>query len=474
MKFELVLSGSADHVVVPYFQDQTNIETGSIQVDPALLSGKQHDLYSVWVAASNHHLHFLGLGDIESASRSSTIFNSVGLEAQKRGWKNLLVDLRHLEREYLYPCVLGLARSDYQIGQYKTEKTTSLPNMEVKILLSNMDQDLEDICQEAQDIADSIKRVMSLVDAPANVKTPQYLANWALESGKTHNYQVEIISGDALESQGLHALKAVGQGSIYPPVLIKIAYKPNANKAFQLGLVGKGVTFDTGGISIKKSTNMHYMKSDMGGAASVMGAMETIARLQLPVNVVAVVPVAENAVDGQSIRPGDVISSYSQKSIEIIDTDAEGRLILADALAFIQDKYSPETVLDLATLTGSSVATLGFHAAAAFTNNDDLFLALEQAGQQEDERIWRLPLWKEYEEDLHSDVADIRNFSGKPIAGAITAAKFLEYFIKDHPRWAHLDIAGVAFGTTKHAKMKSATGYGVRLLTNYARSLSSN
>ena len=216
---------------------------------------------------------------------------------------------------------------------------------------------------------------------------------------------------------------------------------------------------------------MHYMKSDMGGAAAVMGAIDLIARLQLPVNVVAIIPVAENSVDSLSIRPGDVIQSHAGKSIEVIDTDAEGRLILADALSYIQEHYSPEVLIDLATLTGSCVATLGDEAAGLFTNDDALADSISQAGDSTQERVWRLPLWESYQDALDSDIADVKNFSGKPVAGAITAAKFLEYFIKEPQKWAHLDIAGVAFGNTDHAKMKSATGYGVRLLVDFARSL---
>jgi leucyl aminopeptidase len=238
-----------------------------------------------------------------------------------------------------------------------------------------------------------------------------------------------------------------------------------------LGLVGKGVTFDTGGLSIKKATNMHYMKSDMGGAAAVLGAMELVARLKLRMNIDAVIPVAENSVDAKSIRPGDVIGSYAGKSIEVIDTDAEGRLILADGLSYIQQQSDPEMLVDLATLTGSCVATLGYHAAGLFSNNDPLADQLTIAGELSGARVWRLPIWESYADELQSDVADIKNLSGQPVAGAITAAKFLEAFVREKQQWAHLDIAGVAFGSTDHAKMKSATGYGVRLLLEFIKSL---
>ena len=204
------------------------------------------------------------------------------------------------------------------------------------------------------------------------------------------------------------------------------------------------------------------------GLPAVLGAVELIAKLQLPINVVGIIPVAENSVDSHSIRPGDVIQSHAGKSIEVIDTDAEGRLILADGLSLIQQEYNPEYLVDLATLTGSCVATLGYAAAGLFSNDDELADSISQSGERSSELVWRLPIWESYQDALYSDVADVKNLSGKPVAGAITAAKFLEYFIKKGQKWAHLDIAGVAFGDSDYAKMKSATGYGVRLLVDLA------
>jgi len=216
---------------------------------------------------------------------------------------------------------------------------------------------------------------------------------------------------------------------------------------------------------------MHYMKSDLGGAAAVFGTLLAVAQQQLPVHLVVALPTAENAVSGAAIKPGDVIKSYSGKTIEVIDTDAEGRLILADALAYVNEQYQPDVLIDLATLTGSAVQTLGYEAAALFTNAGALQQQLTEAGNSTHEKVWPLPLWKAYEADLHSDVADVRNYSGKPLAGAIMAAKFLEVFTNKHPQWAHLDIAGTAFGDTGFTKMKSATGYGVNLLYQYLKNL---
>ena len=381
----------------------------------------------------------------------------------------LLVDLSHLDSSTVYHCVLGIDSSQYAIGAYKTESQNKAGIGTIELLVKDAN---ENLVKEAQHTASVVNRIRYLVDAPANVKTPQFLAEWALESGNEYNYQVEVFEHEQLKEENLHALMAVGQGSENPPVLIKAHYRdPDRDSDIDLGLVGKGVTFDTGGLSLKKPNNMHYMKSDMGGAAAVLGTMELIARLQLPINVTAIIPVAENSVDAHSFRPGDVISSYSGKTIEVIDTDAEGRLILADALTYIQSNYRPKTLIDLATLTGSCVAALGYEAAGLFSNDQPLVQSLIEAGDKTGERVWNLPLWESYADALHSDIADVKNLSGKPVAGAITAAKFLEYFVDEDQVWAHLDIAGVAFGDTDHAKMKSATGYGVRLLVELAKSL---
>ena len=207
----------------------------------------------------------------------------------------------------------------------------------------------------------------------------------------------------------------------------------------------------------------------MGGAAVVLGVIELVAKLGLNINIVGIVASAENAVDANSYRPGDVINSYSGKTIEIIDTDAEGRLVLADGLNFAIKKYNPEYIIDLATLTGSVVRTFGYAAAGMFTMNQEMANLMSNIGFKVHERVWQLPMFEDYEADLQSDIADIKNFNGKPIEGAINAAKFLEFFTENHPNWMHLDIAGVAFGSSPYAKMKSASGYGIQLITNFIK-----
>ena len=267
---------------------------------------------------------------------------------------------------------------------------------------------------------------------------------------------------------GMHALLAVNRGSEHPARCIITHYThPDAKR--KIVLVGKGVIFDTGGISIKLAKNMHFMKSDMAGAAAALVTVEACARLKLPVDVIAITPITDNSIDNTAIKPGDVISSYAGKTIEVIDTDAEGRLILADALAYAVKEYKPEVLIDMATLTGSIINSLGPHAAGLFTSDDQLALALQSAGDSSGERVWRMPMYDEYCEEMQSDIADIKNLSEKPYAGAATAAKFLEYFTADHPSWAHLDIAGMAFQSNGFGKSYCATAYGVRLMVKWLR-----
>ena len=337
--------------------------------------------------------------------------------------------------------------------------------------MDEISDSVEKVISLARKTASVQIRIMDLMNAPGNFKTPSVLANWAEKSGEANGYKVEIIDKTGLEEKGLHALLSVSKGSAEPPFLIVTEYTPkHYNKT--VALVGKGVTFDTGGISIKQSANMHLMKSDMGGAAAVLGTVELVAQLGLPIRVIGVVATTENCIDGESTKPGDVISSYAGKTIEVIDTDAEGRLILADALTYAIRNYNPDTVIDLATLTGSVIQTLGYEAAGLFTASDQLALEINDAAEETGEKVWRLPIWDDYKEEINSDIADVKNYHGKPLAGAIVAAKFLEVFTEEHPRWAHLDIAGVAFGDTQFVPGRAGTAYGIRLLRTYLSKLS--
>lgn len=320
-----------------------------------------------------------------------------------------------------------------------------------------------------QDLAQTQMKIMKWGDMPGNYKTPQVLAQWILESGKENGFEVELFDASALKELGMDALLGVGRGSIEnPPIFCLLKYShPQATKT--VGLIGKGVTFDTGGVSLKPGDNMSYMKSDMGGAAAVAGTIEMAAKLKLPVNMIGAIPITENCIDSYAVKPGDVIGSYAGKTIEIINTDAEGRLILADALAYVCKNFKTDVLIDLATLTGNAIMSLGYKASALISPNDELAESLFSSGLKTGEKVWRMPHWDDYKDALKSDIADLKNLGNSPAGGAINAAKFLEVFTDEHPAWAHLDIAGTAFGDSEFGSMKSATGYGVRLLLDYLK-----
>ena len=431
--------------------------------------------------SNNQKIYLLGLGEKATFGETQAAFRSLIFQQKARLSSHIAVDFtinnsNDLQKNNnIEAAVAGLLLGRYDIGSYKTEKKPvtftfqSTQEITIDCIGDHIDQKTID---RARAVAETQLRILDLVNAPANIVSPQTLGKWAKESGEKHGFSAEILDLPMIVQKGLHALIAVSKGAAADPAFLILEYKPSNNleKLPTIGLVGKGVTFDTGGISLKDSGNMHYMKSDMGGAAAVLGAIEVAAKLQLPVHFVATIPTTENCIDGNATKPGDIIGSYLGKSIEVIDTDAEGRLILADGIAYLNQNFRPDVLIDLATLTGSVVRTLGYAAAGLFSNNDELAAKLALLGEQCGERLWRLPLWEAYADDIKSDVADLRNFSGKPTAGAISAAKFLEVFTENHPAWAHLDIAGTAFTDSEFATQKSATGYGVRLLTEYLSS----
>jgi leucyl aminopeptidase len=427
-------------------------------------------------------LILLGLGespknsDVISAFRFLCFKKKTSLDKEIAVAFNFKNGPEHLN-PWVESAVIGITLGFYEIGLYKSPNENEKPGVNSDdIVLAFLTEDnnyseYEQAAKTGLAIATTQLEIFDLVNAPANKKTPHTLAEWAVNSGKKYGYSVQIFEKAKVEALGMHALLAVNRGSETPPVFIVMEYKPKGKIFSKIGLVGKGVTFDTGGLSIKPSANMHYMKTDMGGAAAVMGSLEVAAKLNLPFHIFGAIPATENSVDAKSIRPGDVIGSYLGKTIEVIDTDAEGRLILADGLAYTVKKFKPDFLIDLATLTGSCIRTFGTYAGGLFSNNDELSEQLLASGEKTGERLWRLPLWDDYKKELKSDIADIKNFSGNPTAGAITAAKFLEMFIAGHAAWAHLDIAGVAVADSEFSSQKSATGFGIRLLFDFMQRL---
>lgn len=313
-------------------------------------------------------------------------------------------------------------------------------------------------------IGEGANLARELVNLPGNICTPRYLSQQARKLAKRFpSISTSVLDEKKMRELGMHTLLSVGNGSDEPSQLIVMEYKGGKPKAAPYALVGKGITFDTGGISLKPGLKMDEMKFDMGGAASVFGTLQAIAELELPINVVGVVAAAENMPSGRATKPGDVVKSLSGKTVEILNTDAEGRLVLCDALTYV-GRYKPAEVVDIATLTGAIIVSLGNHATGVFANDDELAESLLAAGESSQDRGWRLPIWDDYQKQLESRFADIANIGIGGNAGSITAACFLARFTEEY-RWAHLDIAGTAFQSTP----KGGTGRPVPMLVNYLR-----
>ncbi len=311
-------------------------------------------------------------------------------------------------------------------------------------------------------VADGVALARELGDLPGNVCTPTYLANEAKKLAKDQaKLSVKVLDEKEMKELKMGALLSVAAGSEEPAKLIVLNYQGAAKSVAPIALVGKGITFDTGGVSLKPGQGMDEMKYDMCGAASVLGTLKTLLELQAKINVVAVIAAAENMPDGRATKPGDIVTSMSGQTIEILNTDAEGRLVLCDALTY-STRFKPKAIIDVATLTGACVIALGTHASGLYSNRDDLADALLEAGEQTHDRAWRMPLWDEYQKQLDSNFADMANIGGRE-AGSVTAACFLAKFTENFP-WAHLDIAGTAWRTGTN---KGATGRPVPLLVQY-------
>ena len=353
----------------------------------------------------------------------------------------------------------------YRFDYYKSKKDDTRRPLRKLIFSVPKRSDLSDgeqAIREGVAISKGVAITKDLANMPANICTPSYLAKHAKGMDKEYkNIKVTVHDQAAMEKMGMGALLAVAKGSREAPKFIVAEYMNGKKKQKPICFVGKGITFDSGGISIKPSQAMDEMKYDMCGAASVIGALTACAELELPISIIGIIPTCENKPDGNAVNPGDIVTSMSGQTIEILNTDAEGRLILCDALTYCE-KYNPDNVIDIATLTGACIVALGHHATGVMGNHNPLIHDILNAGKTSADRAWGLPLWDEYQDQLKSNFADIPNIAGRD-AGTITAACFLSRFTKKY-HWAHMDIAGTAW---KSGAEKGATGRPVPLLTQY-------
>ena len=461
-------------ILIPVFETTAKnlipVKFDGIEISSAVFYGKKDSSY-LTQKGENLYL-FIGLGKNIDYKSLKTIFRRISLKEKALFNKKLCLFFpEEFDGEQAEAAMSGLLLGTYDLGHYKEQEKHPFLKADFELNILAV-QDYSVWLSKAIKIARAQLETLSLVDLPPNKVTPKYLALWAQDKGLQYGFDVKVLGMEDAKKEYLGAFVAVGRGSDNEAQFVIMNYTPKIAPASlkHVGLVGKGITFDTGGLNIK-TAGMVHMKCDMAGGAAVFGAMQLIADLQLPIQVTAIVPCAENAVDNKSFLPSEVIHSYSGNSIEIIDTDAEGRLVLADGLSYLIKNYEPEYIIDIATLTGSSVGTFGYECGALFTNNEYIAKIIQETGTSIGERLWPLPLWDDYKSDIESDIADVKNFSGKPVAGAISAAKFLEFFTKEHKAWAHLDIAGVAFGDDEFAKSKHATAYGVHLLTKFIENL---
>lgn len=378
--------------------------------------------------------------------------------------------------------VLGVSRSAEALsegallGAYRFDGFKTLPDDFVPaVALEQMTLVAEAELEAAEfgskwgiNLAHGVNLARDLGNNPPIVATPTYLAEAAQTIARDYGMTCLVLDHDQQKELGMGALIGVAKGAAEPAKFIVLEHGQAEPGKPTICLVGKGITFDTGGISIKPADNMDKMKMDMQGAGAVIGTMEAVGRLKLPIHVVALVAATENMPGSNAYKPGDILKAMNGVTIEVLNTDAEGRLVLADALSYAQ-KYNPDAIIDLATLTGACVVALGSYAAGAMTNNPALLQRVQQAAEGSGDRVWELPLWDEYRRQVRSDVADIKNTGGRN-GGAITAGAFLSHFVGDYP-WVHLDIAGVAWteDQPKEYNPKGATGYGVRLLTELLR-----
>jgi len=350
----------------------------------------------------------------------------------------------------------------YSFSDCKSKKAKAPTLKQINIAINGERGKAQKALDQAQAIANGKSLTRTLGNLPGNICTPTYLAEQAAALGKKHKkLSVKVLSEAQMKKLGMGSLLSVSAGSDEPAKLIIMHHKGGKTDAKPQVLVGKGITFDTGGISLKPGGAMDEMKFDMCGAASVFGTMQAVAEMDLPMNVIGVVAAAENMPSGGATKPGDIVTSMSGQTIEILNTDAEGRLVLCDALTYVE-RFKPAAVVDVATLTGACIMALGHHTTAVIANDDGLSDKLQAAGQHTLDKAWPLPLWDEYQSQLDSNFADIANIGGRP-AGTITAACFLSRFTKKY-KWAHLDIAGTAWHS---GKAKGATGRPVPLLTQY-------
>ncbi|HOL19124.1 MAG TPA: leucyl aminopeptidase [Candidatus Hydrogenedens sp.] len=448
-------------------------------IDRDLFSGKENDILYVPFASPNlAGVILLGLGKKEEfhEEKMRRIASSVINYTRNNKISSIVCDWNYISTEYIPPFIEGIILSQYIFDQYKTKnanedkKTNPITNVTFIVSSEENIQTLNNQCEQTVLICNTVNMVRSLISSPANELTPQSFTTFAQNMFQNLPLKFQVLDKSELEREGLNGILAVGKGSKNEPMMMILEYQPSSsNTEKQVVIVGKGVTFDTGGICLKPHEGMQEMRYDMSGAAVVLGTMYILAELKLNIPVIGLIPLVENIPSGSALLPGDIIKMYGGKTVEVLNTDAEGRLIIADAMAYAQKNYAPKKIIDIATLTGGCIIALGHFCAGVLGNDKELIKELLHAGNKTGERLWEFPLWTDYEKLIQSDFADVANIGPKGEASTIVGGIFLKQFVENNILWAHIDIAGTAWGV-KHIAYwdsKYPTGFGVRLLIQW-------
>ncbi|OOB78181.1 MAG: leucyl aminopeptidase [Epulopiscium sp. Nuni2H_MBin001] len=472
MKFYLDSTLQTAATIVPIFEGE-NIEDGFIKqiIDIDVFKAKFKDIYVYIDKDTLHQTILVGLGE-EDKLDLNKYTEAIGKAA--RHAKSLKITkygvhcklYKDMTQAELVPVVVqGTVLATYQFEKYKSEKKEY--DAEVAIIFDNEPQaELADILNETVNIVDGVIVARDFINEPANVLYPESFANRVAKLGQDIGLEVQVFDEKQIQDMGMEALWEVGKGSDKLPRLIVMRHMAAPDDSEILGVIGKGLTFDTGGYSLKPSDSMKDMKNDMGGAGAAVGLMYAIVKNNVKKNVIGVIAAAENAISGHSYKPGDIIGSMGGKTIEVINTDAEGRLTLIDAVTYSIEKENVTKIIDMATLTGAVLVALGDIATCVITNDDEFYHKLTEAAKYTDEKFWQLPAYEEYKELFKGKVADLAN-AGSKLAGSITAGMFIGEFVQGKP-WMHLDIAGTAWSDrdVSELSIKGATGAPVRTLYN--------
>jgi leucyl aminopeptidase len=443
-------------------------------------SGLRYATHCLLVGIGNDKKGINALGDLERLRRTGANI-ATKLKSEKIKSAYLYIESFTLKdadisasiNEVAYALVEGFACSLYQFDKYLTNKKDDDTTFELHLVTSSSNlQKVKEGVQKAFFYYQGIETCRDLGNEPSNALTPVLYAKRVQELAKKYQLKCTVYDENWIQKQNMGLLWSVAKGSINPPRVVVLEYNPTKKAKKHISFVGKGVTFDTGGISLKPSARMEEMKFDMCGSAACVGAIITVSQLKLPIKVTAVIGLVENMPDGNATCPGHICKSRSGKNVEINNTDAEGRLVLADILDFTQTDLKPDYIVDLATLTGAVTIALGKACAGLFSNYESFSNLIKKAAKESGERVWELPLFDEYFDELKSAHADFRNSGDSPSHGSQKGAMFIKQFIKDETKWAHLDIASVANDLSlPYTKKSNATGYGVKLLTELAKNL---